>query len=152
MKRWPTAVLLMGAFWMAHAAKPQDTSALGNDYTGMYSFLRNGEFVQLNVEGGGRLTGFVARQSDGEKEVFIDHFFEKADVRDHAIQFSTRKVHGVRFEFRGTISRGTGKTRSAEAYYQIKGTLTQYTFGTNREVTPTERAVTLLSLPQEICD
>jgi len=152
MKRWPTAALLMGAFWLAHAATPQDTSAPGNDYTGMYSFLRKGEFVQVNVENGGRLTGFVARHSDGEKEIFIDHFFEKADLRDHGIQFSTREVHGVRFEFRGTISRGAGKTRNAEAYYQIKGTLTQYTFGTNQEATAKERAVTLISLPQEICD
>jgi hypothetical protein len=151
MKRWPTAALLMGVFWLAHAAKPLDTSAPGNDYTGMYSFLQKGEFIQLNVEGS-RLTGFVARHGDGEKEIFVDHFFEKAELRDHGIQFSTREVHGVRFEFRGTISRGAGKTRNAEAYYQINGTLTQYTFGTNQERTAKERAVTLLSLPQEICD
>jgi hypothetical protein len=153
MRLRPTAALLIGALCLAQTARPQDTSAPGNDYTGMYSFLRKGEFVQLNVErGSSRVTGFVARQSDGEKEVFIDHFFEKADLRDQGIRFSTREVHGIRFEFRGAISRGAAKTRNAEGYYQIKGTLIQYTSGANQKVTTKERAVTLVSLPQETCD
>jgi hypothetical protein len=151
MKLWPTAALLMGTCCLAQAAKPQDTAATGNDFAGMYSFLQKGEFIQLNVEGS-HLTGFVARHGDGEKEIFVDHFFEKAELRDHALQFSTREVHGVRFEFKGAISRGPGKTRSAEGYYQIKGTVIQYASGANQEVTAKERAVTLLSVAQEICD
>jgi hypothetical protein len=151
MKLLPTAAWLIGALCLAQTALAQDTLA-GNDYTGMYSFLRNGEFVQLNVEEGSRLTGFVARHSDSTKEVFIDHFFEKANLRDHAIEFSTRAVNGVRFEFRGAISRGAGKTRDAEGFYQIKGTLIQYTSETNHKVAAKERAVTLVSLRQDTCD
>ena len=152
MKPWPTAALLIGAFCLARTAEPQSTSAPGNDYTGMYSFLRSGEFVQLNAQGGDHLTGFISRHSDGGKEIFIDHFFEKAELRDQGIRFSTRRVHGVWFDFKGAISRGAGKTRSAEGYYQIKGTLIQYTSGTNQEVSSSERTVTLISLPQETCD
>jgi len=150
MKLWSTVAWLIGALCLAQTAKPQDTVA-GNGYTGMYSFVRNGEFVELNVEGS-RLTGFVARHSDSTKEIFLDHFFEKATLRDHAIEFSTREVNGVRFEFRGAISRGAGETRDAEGFYQIKGTLIQYTSESNHKDAAKERAITLVSLRHEICD
>ena len=41
------------------------------DISGMYSFLREGEFVQINVEEGNTVTGFVSRygDSDGDKEM-----------------------------------------------------------------------------------
>ncbi|MGA9210359.1 MAG: hypothetical protein WB347_21370, partial [Terriglobales bacterium] len=84
---------------------------------------------------------------DSEKASFVDHFFEKAEFHDHNIRFSTRRVHGTWFEFKGAVSRGPGETRNAEAYYVIKGTLTQYTSDANGVVVAKEREVTFRSFP-----
>ena len=152
MKAWVIAILLAAALSVAQDAKPQKTTSSAEDYTGMYSFLQEGEFVQINVEEGNRLTGFISRYSDSEKAQFIDHFFDKAELQDHGIRFRTRKVHGVWFEFKGTVSRGPGKTRNADAYYVIKGTLTQYTADVNQTVTAKEREAAFRSFPQDIED
>ncbi|HYN15643.1 MAG TPA: hypothetical protein VES66_07640 [Terriglobales bacterium] len=152
MKAWVIAILLASTLSFAQTTKPQKTAAAAEDYSGMYSFLQEGEFVQINVEEGNRLTGFISRYSDSEKANFVDHFFDKAELHDHDIRFSTRKVHGVWFEFKGTVSRGPGKTRNADAYYVIKGTLTQYTSDANQVVTAKEREVTFRSFPQDIED
>jgi hypothetical protein len=152
MKAWVIAILLAGALAFAQDAKPQKTAAPAEDYSGMYSFLQEGEFVQINVAEGNRLTGFISRYSDSEKALFVDHFFEKAELHDHDIRFTTRKVHGVWFEFKGTVSRGPGKTRNTEAYYVINGTLTQYTSDANQVVTAREREATFRSFPQDVED
>ena len=152
MKPWAMAILLAGTLSFAQTAKQQKTAAPADDYSGMYSFLQEGEFVQINVEAGNRLTGFISRYSDSEKASFVDHFFEKTELHGRDIGFTTRKVHGVWFEFKGTVSRGPGKTRDAEAYHVIKGTLTQDTSDANQVVTAKEREVTFRSFPQDLED
>lgn len=146
MRRLTIAILAVSVLSFAQSAKPQ--KAAGDDYSGMYSFLKEGEFVQINVEDG-RLTGFISRYSDSERAIFVDHFFEKAELHDHEIRFSTRKVHGIWFDFNGTISRGPGRTRSAEGYYEIKGILTQYSSDADQVVTAKQREVTFHSFPQD---
>jgi len=143
------AILLAGTLSFAQTAKQQKTAAPADDYSGMYSFLQEGEFVQINVEAGNRLTGFISRYSDSEKAAFVDYFFERAELHDRDIRFTTRKVHGTWFEFQGAVSRGPGATRNAEAYYVIKGTLTQYTSDAKQVVTAKEREVTFRSFPQD---
>jgi len=148
MKALAVAMLLAGTLALGQC-QPQKTAAPADDYSGMYSFLEEGEFVQISLEEGNRLTGFVSRYSDSEKATFVDHFFEKAELHDHDIRFSTRKVHGTWFEFKGAVSRGPGATRNAEAYYVIKGTLTQYTADAKQAVAAKEREVTFRSFPQD---
>jgi hypothetical protein len=154
MKAWITVILLLtGALCLAQTLKqPKAAAPPGNDYTGMYSFIREGEFVRINIEDGGRLTGFISRHGDDGKEIFVDHFFEKAEFHDRDVQFTAGKAHGVWFAFKGVISRGPGRTRDAEGYYEIKGTLVRYSSGANGKVAAEEREVTFHSLPQEICD
>jgi len=142
------AMLLIGALSFGQSAEPKTPTAPAGDYSGMYTFLQEGEFVQINLEEGNRLTGFISRYSDSEKDSFVDHFFEKAEARDHDLRFTTRKVHGVWFDFRGAVSRGPGKTRNDEGYYVIKGTLTQYTSDASQAVTAKQREVTFSSFPQ----
>jgi hypothetical protein len=143
------AAILLSGICAAQTAT-QKTAPPAEDYSGMYSFLQEGEFVQINVEEGNRLTGFISRYSDGEKALFVDHFFEKAELHDRDIRFSTRKVHGVWFDFKGTIARGPGKTRDAEAYYVIEGKLTEYRSDANQAVTAKQREITFRSFPQDI--
>ena len=148
MKALAVAMLLAATLALAQA-QPQKTAAPADDYSGMYSFLEEGEFVQINLEEGDRLTGFISRYSDSDKATFVDHFFEKAEFHDHDIRFSTRKVHGIWFEFKGAVSRGPGATRKAEGYYVIKGTLTQYSTDAKQVAAAKEREVTFRSFPQD---
>src|SRR5579872_5036355 len=116
-------VLLMAVV----AALAQSQPAASDDYSGMYSFLKDGEFVQLNLEGQGKVTGFVSRYGDSESDrgAFLDHFFKKDSMSGNRVQFTTDQVHGVWFDFNGTLQRGAGKTPDDEDYYEMKGMLTE---------------------------
>ena len=123
----------------------------GHAYSGMYSFLKDGEFVQITVEDGGRVTGFISRYGDGEsdKGAFLDQFFKTGKLEGNNLSFTTDLVHGVAFEFKGSVQRGEGKTAQDEGYYVLKGTLTQSTSDVNNKVTARAREVSLKSFPQD---
>ena len=123
----------------------------GEDYSGMYAFLRDGEFVQVTVEEAGRLTGFVSRYGDLESDrgAFLDQFFKKARLDGKKLNFTTDTVHGVWYEFKGTIERGEGKNLGDEAYYVLKGTLVQYTTDANKKTLAKSREVSFKSFPQD---
>jgi len=124
----------------------------GADYSGMYSFLQDGEFVQLTVEDQGRVTGFVSRYGDSENDrgVFLDHFFKSAKLDGNHLAFTTETVHGLSFEFRGTVERGEGKSRGDEAYYVLKGTLVDTTTGEAKKTSSRARQVALKSFPRDM--
>jgi hypothetical protein len=123
----------------------------GHAYSGMYSFLKDGEFVQITVEDGGRVSGFISRYGDGEsdKGAFLDQFFKTGKLEGNNLSFTTDIVHGVAFDFKGSVQRGEGKTAQDEGYYVLKGTLTQNTSDTNNKVTARAREVVLKSFPQD---
>jgi hypothetical protein len=124
----------------------------GADYSGMYSFLRDGEFVQVTVEDQGRVTGFVSRYGDSESDrgVFLDHFFKSGKLDGNQLAFTTETVHGASFEFRGTIDRGEGRSRGDEAYYVLKGTLVENTTDEAKKTSSRSREVALKSFPQDM--
>ncbi len=95
--------------------------------SGMYTFLREGEFVQITVEDG-RLSGFVSRygERDSDRDAFLDQFFSKASLQGNNVTFTTKAVHGTWFEFSGLVGRGDAKTPDKEGYWIIRGTLKQY--------------------------
>src|SRR3982074_3248034 len=47
---------------------PAKDTKVGANYSGMYSFLKEGEFVQVTVEDGAQLTGFVSRYGNGDSD------------------------------------------------------------------------------------
>jgi len=132
------------------AGTTQDTKA-GPHYSGMYSFLKEGEFVQLTVEDGVQLTGFVSRYGDGEsdKGAFLDQFFKSGKLDGNKLSFTTETVHGVWFDFTGTVERGEGKNPGDEAYYVLKGTLTQNSTDVNKKVSSHSHSVLFKMFPQE---
>jgi len=144
-----TAAVLLILSAIALAQQPAPPQKTPDDISGMYSFLHDGEFVQLSVQDG-RLTGFVSRYADGDKGLFLDHFFKEATVNGLALWFETKIVHGVRFEFKGRVERGSGKTRSEEGYYVLRGTLTQYTEDAAKKATAKTREVDFESFPGEV--
>jgi len=83
----------------------------GQAFSGMYSFLKEGEFVQVTVEEAGQVTGFVSRFGDGERDqgAFLDQFFKSAKLEGNKLSFTTEIVHGIAFDFKGAVERGEGK-------------------------------------------
>jgi hypothetical protein len=123
-----------------------------SDYSGMYSFLRDGEFVQVTVEDQGHVTGFVSRfgDLDSDKGEFLDQFFKSGKLDGNKLTFTTETVHGVWFEFAGTIDRGPGKNPGDEAYYVLNGKLTQYTTDADKKVSAKSRDASFKEFPQDM--
>jgi hypothetical protein len=123
----------------------------GAEYSGMYSFLRDGEFVQFTVEDQGHGIGFVSRYPDPEGTGgFLDHFFKSATLDGNRLVFTTEVVQGVSFEFRGTVERGEGKSRADEAYYVLRGTMIENTMDAAKKTSSRSREVVLKSFPQDL--
>ena len=121
------------------------------DYSGMYTFLQDGEFVQVTVEDQGRVTGFVSRYGDleSDKGAFLDQFFKQGKLDGKKLSFTTDTVHGVWYDFKGTVERGEGKNPGDEAYYLLKGNLIQYNTDANKKTSSRSREVVFKSFPQD---
>lgn|SRR6267154_2324676 len=148
-------IVLAGMILAAISASAQSKSTAavaGANYDGMYAFVREGEFVQITVEGEGRVTGFVSRYGDSESDrgVFLDHFFKSGKLNGNQLAFATDTVHGVSFEFHGAVERGEGKNRADEAYYVLKGTLIENTNDESKKTSSHSREVALKSFPQDL--
>jgi hypothetical protein len=139
---------------VAAAAMPQTEPApepqIGDEITGMYSFVREGEFVEIEVDNG-KVTGVVSRfkDDDPEKTEFVDQFFAEAKLEGYRLSFRTKPAGGVWFEFSGVVERGAGKTPADEGYWNIRGTLTELHTASDGKVTQKTSALTLKSFPQD---
>jgi len=131
-------------------ASPDDTKN-GQAYSGMYSFLKEGEFVQVTVEDEGRVTGFISRFGDGEsdKGTFLDQFFKTGKLEGNKLSFTTEIVHGIAYDFKGSVERGEGKNLGDDSYFLLKGTLTENASDVNKKVTSHSREVVFKMFPQE---
>jgi hypothetical protein len=131
------------------SGQPNDAHEAG--YSGMYTFLKEGEFVQLTVEDSGQITGFVSRYGDGDsdKGAFLDQFFKTGKLAGKNLTFTTETVHGVWFDFKGTVERGEGKNPGDEAYYTLRGILTESSTDVNKKVSAHLRDVLFKMFPQE---
>jgi hypothetical protein len=107
--------------------------------------------VQVTVEEAGHVTGFVSRFGDGEsdKGAFLDQFFKSGKIEGNKLSFTTEIVHGVAFDFKGTVERGEGKNPGDEAYFVLKGTLTENASDVNNKVTSHSREVAFKMFPQD---
>jgi hypothetical protein len=130
---------------------PAKDAAAGPSYSGMYTFRKEGEFVQITVEDGGHVSGFISRFGDGEsdKGAFLDQFFKSGKLEGNKLIFTTEIVHGVAFDFTGSVEHGEGKNPGDEAYYVLKGTLTENISDVNKKVTSHSQEVLFKMFPQE---
>ena len=137
-------------FWVGAQEAKTTTPKADRQYSGMYGFLKEGEFVQITVEDDGSVKGFVSRYGDGEsdKETFVDHYFRSAKLEGNKLSFITETVHAVWFEFKGTVERGEGKNPGDEAYYVLKGTLTYNATDAGKKAITHPREVELKMFPK----
>lgn len=122
-----------------------------NDISGMYTFLREGDYVQLTVEEG-RLSGYISHfgDTDTDRGELIDQFLDKTSLQGNRISFNTKTVHGIWYDFSGTISVAPGKKPGEEGYRVIKGTLTQHTTDAKGADKAMQRQVDLKSFPADL--
>src|SRR5438874_4828483 len=88
-------VFLSASLLTSQTAPPSQTPPKpAEDYSGMYSFLQDGEFVQVTVEDQGRVTGFVSRYGDLESDrgAFLDQFFKQGKLDSNKLTFTTETV------------------------------------------------------------
>ena len=119
------------------------------DISGMYSFLKEGEFLQINLEKTA-VTGYISRRGDSDSDngVFMDQFFAQADVQDHAVSFTTRQLHGMWYEFKGKFDRGSAKTKADDGYYVLRGTLKELSTNADKSIATKSREVEFKLLAQ----
>ena len=157
-KTIPRLLLVVCMFAVCATARPapalQSSSppiSASNDVSGMYTFLREGEFVQLTLEEG-RLTGYVSRfgDSDSDRGQFIDQFFDHASLQGDHLSFNTKTVHGIWYDFNGTISVIPGRKPGEEGYRVIKGTLVQHATDAKGVEKAMQRQVEFKSFPADL--
>lgn len=126
-------------------------SSASNDISGMYTFLREGDYVQITVEEG-RLSGYISRigDTDSDKGELIDQFFDKATLQGERLTFNTKTVHGVWYDFSGTISVAPGKKQGEEGYRVIKGMLTEHATDAKGADKAMQRQVDFKSFPADL--
>lgn len=120
----------------------EKAAAPAEDISGMYSFLREGEFVQINLEQNG-VSGYISRRGELESDrgAFLDQFFDKASVQGHDVAFTTKPLHGVVYEFKGRFDRGPAKSKAQDGYYVLRGTLNELITGADNKTTSRSRDV-----------
>lgn len=134
-KLWPVLVALAALSANATGKNTAASSFAPAEITGMYSFLQDGEFVQITVQPDVpapqpkaiKVDGFVSRfgNDDSDTGLVLTQFFTAGELKGKSLHFVTRRLHGIWYEFSGEVERGPAKTRSEEGYFIIKGMLTE---------------------------
>jgi hypothetical protein len=121
------------------------------DYSGMYSFIREGEFIQITIEDKGTVSGFISRFGDSESDhgVFLDQFFKTGRFEADKLTFTTETVHGIWFEFEGVLVRGSGKKPDDQGYYVARGKLTRFSTDAEKKTESQVRQVEFKSFPRD---
>jgi len=133
-------LLLAAAVCAQTKASPNTTAP---DYSGRYSFLQDGEDLQLDFTEG-RVDGYITRFGDSEsdRDTLLNHYLAKASLAGDKLTFTSKPVHAVWYEFTGTIGRGPVKTKAEDGYYQIVGTLIEHRQKNGKEESARQRQVT----------
>jgi len=152
MKKFFAIAALLLAFpasALAQSPAPPEPE-IGPDITGLYSFLHEGEFVQIEVNDG-KVTGLVShfKDEDTDKAEFEDQFFEQAKLEGTTLSFRTKPSGGLWFEFSGSVERGPAKTPGDESYWTIRGTLTEHHTAPDGAAAEKKHSLTLKSFPQD---
>jgi hypothetical protein len=144
--------LLLAGLAVAQKGRSTSPSDQPDDYSGMYSFTADGEFVQISIEDGGKVTGYVSRYGslESDKGAFLDHFIKTGSIKDRHLEWRTEPVHGVWYEFKGTVGRGNGKTPDDEGYYTMRGTLVEHSTDAEHKESARQREVVFKSFPQDV--
>lgn len=147
-RRLALALVLLSALVPAQQTAPK---AQPPDYSGRYSFLQEGEDIQLNVRPEGKVDGYITRfgSTESDRGTLLQHFFKDGTLAGGQLAFTTRPVHSVWYEFKGRVERGAAKSKAEDGYYQLVGTLIEHTQKDEKNVTSRQRQVTFELFAEE---
>lgn len=120
------------------------------DISGRYSFLQEGEDIQVNMTGG-KVDGYVTRygSSESDRGTMLQHTFAKATLAGDKLSFTTQPVHAVWYEFTGKVERGPAKSKAEDGYYQLVGTLIEHIQKDGKDAGSRSRPVTFKLFAEE---
>lgn len=124
-------------------------STLPADASGEYLIDEAGSTVEVTLESG-KISGYVTRMGDeqSDKNTPLTFFFDKVTVEEHRLSFATKKVHGIWYEFDGSIERGGAKTtRDENGYFRLAGAWTTHN---DARQSQSREQVSFRSTPREI--
>jgi hypothetical protein len=147
----PVTVLAQSQAPAARPAQPPAADQGTKMYSGMYTFLKEGEFVQITVEDDSSVSGFISRygETESDKGIFLDQFFKTGKLEGNKLTFTTKLMHGVSFDFNGAFERGEGKNPGEDAYFVLKGTLTRNATDSNKKISSSSQDVVFKMFPQD---
>lgn len=114
-------------------------SMLPEEASGEYVLDEHGSVIEITLERN-HLTGYVTRM---EGDTALTLFFDKNSINGNRLSFTTKTIHGLRYAFRGVITRGEAPELSSTGYYRLTGELTAY-----RGAVPASAHVSLKSTPR----
>src|SRR4051812_3851040 len=126
------------------------------DFSGLYSFLRDGESVQITLDELPSATkkevpvsGYISRlgSSDSDKNQILDIWIKPGTTDGDNIRFTTKQVHGLFYDFVGHVRRGEAKSKEKEGYLVIEGRLTEHSIDRRGKPLTQEREITMKSFP-----
>ncbi|MBV8206798.1 MAG: hypothetical protein JO041_08390 [Acidobacteria bacterium] len=124
--------------------------------SGAYSFLREGEVLQLTIQPGEqapstKVTGFISRHGELESDhgTLLDHWIRNGSLQSSELQFRTATIHGVWFEFEGSVSNGATPAGEGTGCV-IRGKLTEHLLDANHHERAQWRMVELKPLPAPV--
>ena len=112
-------------------AAPQPVVATGHsslppEAEGQYPWDKLGGEIELYFEDG-KLHGYMTSHMDPNPHVApVTLDFATTHTDGHAVEWTTRAVHGVSYSFSGHLERGVATSASLPGYYVLTGTLTQH--------------------------
>jgi hypothetical protein len=146
------AIALLGTA-LAQTARSADD--LG-DFSGLYTFVHDGESVQITLDELPTaaqpkvpVTGYVTRlgETDTDKDQTFDLMFKSGSLENKMITFTTKTIHGISYEFTGTVRRGDAKSKDKEGYVVIEGTLVENSVDKSGKPRSQRRELTMKSFP-----
>lgn len=142
MKRYRILFLSLLLSTFVGSATAQNAAGAGSavlpDVSGLYSFLHEGEYVQLTLNDA-VLSGFISRYADDQQQTFVNQFFRKASWDGRTLSFETRPAKDVWYAFSGVVTIAQNKKPEEEGYRTLRGTLTTWWKDANgKEISKTE--------------
>jgi hypothetical protein len=148
------AIAILGTAFgqTSQSVKPTD---LG-DFSGLYTFVHEGESVQITLDELPTpakpkvpVTGYVTRLGgpDTDRDQTFDLMFKSGSLDGQNISFTTKTIHGISYEFSGTVRRGDAKSKDKEGYVVIEGTLVENSVDKSGKPRSQRRELTMKSFP-----
>jgi hypothetical protein len=149
------AIALLGTALAQTDQTARSAGELG-DFSGLYTFVHDGESVQITLDELPTpakpkvpVTGYVTRlgESDSDRDQTFDLMFKSGSLEGKKISFATKTIHGISYEFTGTVRRGDAKSKEKEGYVMVEGTLTVNSVDKDGKSRSQTRELTMKSFP-----